>query len=133
MLFKMRIVEKCGFPIFRMIGYDVEKGDTLRMQNYAKTMANNFRWAFECHEKASDAYRRKLPNANGMQFGEFVGRMFSLGRHVRKTELTDFKDKVSSLLDKLDKNDPTVKELKNLCRVDTDPDIAYKHMFCNGS
>lgn len=127
-----RIIDKRGLPVFRLDEAVTEPGDSIRLLNYAKTLTDNIRWAFKCHEEASDAYREKRTGAKGMEFGNFVSRILFAGSYVSPTKLDNFKNEVNTLLDKLDPNNETVKELKKLCHVKTRAE-QFREMFCNGS
>ena len=134
MLTRIRTIDKGGYPIFRVVDAPViEKGDTLRLQNYTMNIFSNFKWAFKCHEDATEAVRRHKEGAKGMDFGSFVGRVLSAGAHTKRSELDDFKEDISSLLDKLDSDNPVVQELKKKCYVEKDPNVLYERMFCSGS
>lgn len=135
MLTRIRITDKAGYPIFRVADNApiIESGDTIRLQNYALSIFNNLRWAFKCHEEATDAVRRHKPGAKGMDFGTFAGKILCAGAHTKQSDLDKFKDQISALLDKLDKNDETVKKLKEMCYVEHDPEILYQRQFLAGS
>lgn len=134
MQIKVRIMDKAGYPIFRVAGDPViESGDTLKLQNYTLSILNNFKWAFKCHEDATDAVRHHKPGAKGMDFGTFAGKILSAGAHTKQSEMDKFKDDISALLNKLDANNETVKKLKEMCYVEHDPNKLYMRQFCNGS
>lgn len=120
MQIQLRVLEKEGYPIFRITQDPVaESTDPIRLKNYTASIVDKLRWAFKCHEDATDAFRRKLPGAKGMQFAGLANRIISCGAYLHPTKLDEFKNDINVLLNKLNPKDPTVKELKKLCRVKT--------------
>lgn len=119
MLIKFKIVDRRGYPIFQIADEEpvIEPGDSVRLINHAKSVLRNLKWAFKSHEDATNAVRMRRPGAKGMEFAQFVGRIVSSASLLNPTKLDDFKNEVNALLDKLNPSDPTVKELKQLCKV----------------